>query len=297
MSCNDNTVCFDESSVMLPVELWIVILTFLKWNEEFNAAQVCRMFRDILTRQRQIRGDTVWHSTDITPYCSTLERINSFLRNPYCDIRTLVKPVRISLELIKQKNYETLVEFVNSRYPSHDVFCEKFFETLVDEKEYDIIRRIVQKGWRMPFGFINIAVKTGQYDIVLSALQSEGRFYAEHDLMKNAVKSADIRIVRFIYDLMRTHYINFNVSMSVCVETGQIDIVKFAHKTWNVYLVDSNTTFAFEKGFTDILEYLIVNGCPVKATIKDELALQNPDLAAKIQTFQVIHESDWYFDY
>jgi hypothetical protein len=57
----------------LPIEVWAICLTFLRKDEEFHVAQVCRAFYEILRRQRERRGESVW-LTPFTLYCTSDER-------------------------------------------------------------------------------------------------------------------------------------------------------------------------------------------------------------------------------
>jgi hypothetical protein len=80
--CVSAIPCADkyDNSCGLPIELWILILSFLAPYEEFPVAQVCRLFREILTDKRTKRGDAKWQ-TDITPFCKSPRSIRFGLKN------------------------------------------------------------------------------------------------------------------------------------------------------------------------------------------------------------------------
>jgi hypothetical protein len=58
----------------LPVELWSMVLAFLRPHEEYQAAVVCRDWYAITVRRREKRGEKTWR-TWVGVFCNTVPRL------------------------------------------------------------------------------------------------------------------------------------------------------------------------------------------------------------------------------
>ncbi len=265
-----------DNSCGLPIELWILILSFLAPYEEFPVAQVCRMFREILTDKRTKRGDAKWQ-TDITPFCKTPRSIERGLKNSY-DIRDYPRGQMIVDVLLRERNYTTLVSFVDSWMD--DIDKDGIYETLVAQKAYDVIRALINKNIRTPINFIEMAVPTGQLDLVKHAYFSYSGFrFGDVYLLNNAVSTANLDVIKFVHEIMKKQYNQFRVSMLECVRTKNLDIVKFCLETFGEYTMCSRCIqFALKENLRDILKFLIDNQCPIEYYDRHNIEDNDPEL-------------------
>jgi hypothetical protein len=61
-------------TVSLPMEIWACILSFLKNEEEYVVALVCRDFCALMRRRREKRKETIWR-TPVSAFVNSVARI------------------------------------------------------------------------------------------------------------------------------------------------------------------------------------------------------------------------------
>jgi hypothetical protein len=283
-----------DNSCSLPIELWILILSFLAPYEEFPVAQVCRMFHNILTDKRNRRGDANWQ-TDITPFCRSSRAIQS-LRHNINDIRYYPKNQMIVDVLLRERNHATLVSFVDAWM--YDINRDGLYKTLLAQKAYDATRALIKKSIRTPIDFIESAVPTGQLDLVKHAHFSYPQFlFGDVSLLNAAIKTANLDVIMFVHEIMKRQYRQFRVSMIECVRTKSLGIVKFCLETFgcNIMWHDS-ITFALAENLMDIFVFLIENNCTVTDRDKEQIEMQHPELRELLEKCEVFRTSS-YYDY
>ena len=283
-----------DNSCGLPIELWILILSFLAPYEEFPVAQVCRMFREILTDKRTKRGDAKWH-TDITPFCKSPCSIEKGLKYSY-DVRDYPPNQMIINVLLRERNYATLVSFVDCWVD--DIDKDGIYEILVAQKAYDTIRALIKKNIRTPINFIEMAVPTGQLDLVKHAHFSyPGFMFGSVRLLNTAVETADLDVIKFVHEIMKKQYIRFQVSMIECVRTKNLEIVKFCLETFGLNIMwHDSITFALAENLMDILMFLIEKKCIVTDRDKEQIEMQHTELRELLEKCEVFRTSS-YYDY
>lgn len=283
-----------DNSCGLPIELWILILTFLMPYEELPVAQVCRMFHSILTDKRDRRGDAKWQ-TDITPFCKSWRSIRSLLRN-INDIRDYPKNQMIVNVFLRERNYATLVSYVDSWMD--DINMDRLYKTLVAQKAYDAIYALSKKSISLPIDFIESAVPTGQLDLVKLAHSSYPQFlFGSVRLLNTATETGNLELIKFVHGIMKKQYSQFRVSIIECVQTKNLEIVKFGLETFGCNSMSHNCiTFALAENLMDILVFLIEKECAVTDRDKEQIEMQHPELRELLEKCEVFHTSS-YYDY
>jgi hypothetical protein len=283
----------EPGTVYLPPEIWILILSFLAPYEEFPVAQVCRMFHNILTDKRNRRDDAKWQ-TDITPFCKSSRAIQS-LRHNINDIRYYPKNQMIVSVLLRERNYATLVSYVDSWMD--DINRDGLYKTLLTQKAYDAIRTLIKKNIRTPIDFIESAVPTGQLDLVKHAHFSYPQFlFGDVSLLNAAIKTANLDVIMFVHEIMKRQYRQFRVSMIECVQTKSLEIVKFGFETFGRNIWHDSITFALENNLFEILVFLIEKKCIVTDRDKEQIEMQHPELRELLEKCEVFRTSS-YYDY
>lgn len=277
----------------LPVELWILILSFLKANEEFPVASVCKMFYDILAEKRAKRGDTDWQ-TSLAPFCRTPKQI-SWIREKTCALHTwpAVKQM-IPFVLVRQKNYNTLIDFLCC-----SEYNEGLYEALMGQGAFDVVRTLL-KNYKIkpPYDGIKLAIKSGQLDLVKTLHDANPGIWLDMNQLKDAIHTTNFDIVKVVFEMIKKKYNRFWIPISSCIDTGNVDIVKFAFDNFNlptpgvveqIALVRN----AFRQDNIKLLKYLLFEKlfCIDNYTLWD-LRSKDSELAAQIPRKHIVHQ-DW----
>lgn len=243
-----------------PVEIWILILSFIKSVEAFPVALVCKLFYEILAEQKQKRGDCHWSfATNLAPFCRTPKLIQFVYDtchiHSWQDTKNLIARV-----LVKQQNYVALLGFVG-----YGDYFDGLYDTLIEQGAFDVVRKLLKDGVRTPVDFIKPAIKSGQLDLVKTAHNGRDlRYILDKEDFWNAIKTGNIDIIKLIYEICISFgWERFYVSMDSFVRTGNLDIVKFANETMKLTPYQSTFREALQSKYIDIVEYLLEINCPI----------------------------------
>ena len=247
-----------------PVEIWILILSFFNSSEAFPVALVCKLFYEILAEQSLKRGDYLdFFGTNLIPLCRTIKSIHFIRDTSNFHFWQHIK-VRIPYIIAEQKNYTTLVEFVSTML--HKDHHADLYRTLMINREYDAVCILIEthtlNTLDIPINDIELAIKSGHTNLVRVMWKKTVNHRLVWDNIQDAIMTGNLDIVMFVME---------QIPLSA------------------LYKQPINFTFAIERGFTDILEYLLVtNDCRIHDSDYEFLYEKYPKIAAKVDDFNQI---------
>lgn len=276
--------------IVLPPEIWERILGFLKPDEEFMSAMVCRDFYAILEAKQLKRGAYKWY-TDITPYCDIPRRANAVWETvTYYDRFVICRKI---MDVAAKKGYaDTLIYYIKFGKGFCNPFIAKLsghdeYHIALKHKQYDCIRAMVMQGIPVPEDFGNDVVKSGQLDLIKLTLHKQ---YIGVMTLHDAIDTCNIEIIKYIFELcpdsIPMH--NTNSVWLQAIHKHRLDIIQYLHDEQKLKLTDELMQSACLMHCWDIVEYLISNMCPIHIFNYDKLQLDNPDLAGKVNPATII---------
>ena len=286
----------------LPVELWILILSFLNANEEFPVASVCKLFYNILSEKREKTGSTKWR-TNIVPFCKSMNSID-FIGNT-CSIETwpYIK-TQIPRVIATQMNYDILIGFMERM--QHRTYYDGLYEVLLANGAYDTACRLITNGKiELPYNGIRLAIGTGQIDLIVATcsgflynIHSNVVYDTNDDIVYAALNTCNIDIVKAVLTAFSRRGLRIYVPMQTCVYTGNLDIIKYVFEIIRPrYIHPELIRVVLEKGNDDILEYLLTHNGRIYESDFQFLKRDLPNLAAQVKNYQVekeeYEEDDW----
>jgi hypothetical protein len=185
--------------------------------------------------------------------------------------------------LLRERNYATLVSIVDPWMDGNTT--NMIYNKLFEQRAYDTMRTLIKENIQTPINFIEMAIPTGQLDLVKHAHFSYPGFMFGSALMLNtAIETGYLDVIKFVHEIMKNQYSRFRVTMLDCVLTKKLEIVKFGYETFGRNIMCSSCiVFALKNNLLDILEFLIDTDCPVDYLTKRQLEEQHPELGKRFK--------------
>ena len=144
---------------------------------------------------------------------------------------------------------------------------------------------MITNGISIPTNIGNDIIESGQLDLIkLTA----NRNYMGLSTFLSAIKTGNIEIIKYIYNIMSSNILNANNIWLTAISSERLDIIQCLHGELGIKLTDELMQSACLRKCWDIVEYLISRNGPIHVFNYDKLQLDNPDLASKVNPATII---------